>query len=117
MSIDQLLTKDSKTVFSYRNTAGAFDPDEWRRKYVGLGVSPTASNELTKGAFDPDEIKVLVTAFEEALQELHLVNRNDAAATLIAKRIMALAQQGECDPNHLRDEAIRIYRAWLSLFD
>ena len=54
-------------------------------------------------AFDPDDIKVLVTAFEGALQKLGLVNRKDSATTLIAKRIISLAQQGERDPIRLRD--------------
>ena len=62
---------------------------------------------LEKDAFGPAEIKVLVTAFEEALQELRLVNRNDPAVTLVAKRIIALAQQGERDPIRLREGAVK----------
>jgi len=54
-------------------------------------------------AFDPDDIKVLVTAFEGALQKLQLVDRKDPSTTLVAKRIIALAQQGERDPIRLRD--------------
>jgi hypothetical protein len=54
-------------------------------------------------AFDPDDIKVLVTAFEGALQKLGLVQRTDLTTTLVAKRIISLAQQGERDPIRLRD--------------
>jgi hypothetical protein len=54
-------------------------------------------------AFDPDDIKVLVTAFEGALQKLGLVQRTDPTTTLVAKRIISLAQQGERDPIRLRD--------------
>jgi hypothetical protein len=51
-----------------------------------------AINEfLTKGEFAPDDIKVLVTAFEGALQHLRLVNRKDPATSLVAERIIALA--------------------------
>ena len=53
--------------------------------------------------FDPDDIKVLVTAFEGALQKLGLVQRTDAVTLSVAKRIMALAEQGERDPIRLRD--------------
>lgn len=56
-------------------------------------------------AFGPDEIKVLVTAFDEALQQLGLVNRNDPATLRIAQRIIALAQHGERDPVRLREGA------------
>jgi hypothetical protein len=57
--------------------------------------------------FGPDEITVLVTAFHEALQQLGLVNRNDPVTLRIAKRIIALAQDGERDPIRLRDGAIQ----------
>jgi hypothetical protein len=53
--------------------------------------------------FDPDDIKVLVTAFEAALQKLQLVDRTGPTTILVAKRIIALAQQGERDPIRLRD--------------
>jgi hypothetical protein len=62
---------------------------------------------LTRSAFDPDDIKVLVTAFEGALQKLGLVQRTDAATLSVAKRIIALAQQGERDPIRLRDAACK----------
>jgi hypothetical protein len=53
---------------------------------------------LNQQAFGPDEIKVLSTAFEEALRELRVVDRTDPATQLVAKRIIELAQQGERDP-------------------
>ena len=58
-------------------------------------------------SFGPEELKVLVTAFEEALQQLGL-DRNDPAALSIAKQIIALAQQGERDPVRLREGAIKV---------
>src|SRR5690349_9907877 len=60
-----------------------------------------------KEAFTPDEVTVLVTAFEEALKELRLVNREDPAVHLVAKRIIALAQKGERDPIRLREAACK----------
>jgi hypothetical protein len=61
---------------------------------------------VPQGAFTPVEINVLVTAFEGALKELQLVDRTDPAATTLAKRIIALAQQGERDPVRLRERAM-----------
>jgi hypothetical protein len=64
-------------------------------------------NDLAKQhAFTPDEIKLLVTAFEDALRELQLKDRSDPATLLVAKRIIELAKQGERDPIRLRDGAV-----------
>jgi hypothetical protein len=62
---------------------------------------------LKQQSFGPDEIKVLSTAFEEALRELRLVDRTDPATQLVAKRIIELAQQGERDPIRLREGAVK----------
>jgi hypothetical protein len=43
---------------------------------------------------------------EEALRDLRLVDRNDPATLLVAKRIIQLAQQGERDPIRLREGAV-----------
>ncbi len=58
-------------------------------------------------AFDPDEIAVMVTAFEDALRELGLVDREDPATTIVAKRIIELAKQGERDPARLCEGAVK----------
>jgi hypothetical protein len=45
-------------------------------------------------AFGPDEIAVLVAAFEEALQELGLTDREDPATLMVAERIIKAANKG-----------------------
>ena len=60
-----------------------------------------------QSSFGPEEVKVLLRAFEEALRELRLVERTDPATLLVAKRIIALAQQGERDPIRLREGAVK----------
>jgi hypothetical protein len=45
---------------------------------------------------------LLVTAYEGALLDLGLVDREDFAAILVAKRIIELAKLGERDPARLR---------------
>ena len=62
---------------------------------------------LERSAFGPDEIEVLASAFEAALRELNLADRTDPATTLVAKRIIELAQQGERDPDRLREGAVK----------
>jgi hypothetical protein len=50
---------------------------------------------------------MIVTAFEDTLRALRLVDRKDPTTTAVAKRIIALAQEGERDPIRLREGAMR----------
>jgi len=69
----------------------------------GMPIRPL----LQQHSFGPDEVNILVRAFEEALQELRLVDRNDPIANLVAKRLIELAQSGERDPVQLREGAVK----------
>lgn len=62
---------------------------------------------LQKDAFGPNEIRVLVSAFEDTLRELQLVDRTDPIVEIVAKKIIELAQEGELDPVRLREQAVR----------
>jgi hypothetical protein len=66
--------------------------------------------ERDQEAFGPDTIAVLAAALEDALRQLQLVDRNDPAATMVAKRIIELARRGERDPIRLRDQAVQSFR-------
>jgi hypothetical protein len=57
--------------------------------------------------FGPDEIAVMVTAFEEALRELRLTDREDPATLMVAHRIIEAAKQGERDRARLRDAGMK----------
>jgi hypothetical protein len=72
-----------------------------------FGSRPAIYRLLKNHAFGPDEIKVLTTAYEEALRTLRLENRADPATEMIAKKIIEFAQRGERDPVRLREQAIR----------
>jgi hypothetical protein len=63
-----------------------------------------------KTAFDPEEIHTIVAAFEDVLCELRLTDRNSPAVEVVAKRIIALARQGENDPGNLRDLVLKSIR-------
>jgi hypothetical protein len=62
-------------------------------------------------SFGPSEIEVLVKAFEDALRELQLNDRDDPVTLTVAKRIIELANQGERDPVRLRDRALESLRS------
>ena len=53
-------------------------------------------------AFGPEDIKIFTTVFDDVLSTLHL-DRDDPATVTVAKRIIALANQGERDPARLRE--------------
>jgi hypothetical protein len=57
-------------------------------------------------AFGRDEIKVLTAVYEETLHTLRRENRSDPTTEIVAKKIIELAQRGECDPVRLRERAI-----------
>jgi hypothetical protein len=61
-------------------------------------------------SFDPDEIAILASAYENALRELRLINREDPATLTVAHRIIDLAKQGERNPARLRDAAVEALR-------
>ena len=52
-------------------------------------------------AFDPDDVTRLTVAYHAVLSQLGLVDKEDAATLLVAKRIIDLASQGERDPERL----------------
>ena len=68
------------------------------------------SRDQEQEIFEPNTIAALAAALKETLHQLRLVDRNDPAVTIIAKRIIELARQGERDPIRLRDEVIQSLR-------
>ena len=52
-------------------------------------------------AFDPETVKALCDAYDRACKSLHDAGRPDVVNEVIAQRIIALAKQGERDPDKL----------------
>ena len=85
-------------------------PSRLRRrvKYGWVPIyMPIQQLHTQQSSFGPEEVKVLVGAFEEALRELRLMDREDPATLWVAKRIIELAQGGERDPIRLREGAVK----------
>jgi hypothetical protein len=62
------------------------------------------------GAFSPEDVETLAAAFEAALGNLGLVDRNDPATALLAQVVIRLAKEGERDPKRLAEKAIGVVR-------
>jgi hypothetical protein len=62
------------------------------------------------GVFTPEDIAVITTAFEDTLNALGLVNRQDPVVTIVAKRMLELANGGQRDPILRRDAVLKSLR-------
>lgn len=61
---------------------------------------------IADGNFDPDAIEAMTTAYERALSDLRLVDRNDPLTELIAKSIVGVTGMGERDPDKIKQRAL-----------
>jgi hypothetical protein len=63
---------------------------------------------LQRHVFEPDDVHLLALVYEDVLKALGLVDRNDPATELIAKRLIEVAKAGERDPQCLKDLTIEV---------
>jgi hypothetical protein len=61
---------------------------------------------IANGSFGPDEIEVMTAAYEGALIDLGLSNRDDPITELIAKSIVNVTGTGVRDPVLIKERAI-----------
>jgi hypothetical protein len=61
---------------------------------------------IANGSFGPDEIEVMTAAYEGALIDLCVSNRDDPITELIAKSIVNVTATGERDPVRVKERAI-----------
>jgi len=62
-----------------------------------------------QGVFTPEEIIVLGNVFEDVLQTLGLVDRNDPLAEMIAKKVVEFATAGIREPDRLKAVTIQAF--------
>jgi hypothetical protein len=61
---------------------------------------------IASGTFGPEEIKAMAAAYEGALVDLQLMDRNDPLTELIAKAIVNVTATGERDPENIKERAL-----------
>ena len=66
---------------------------------------------LQSQAFDPEQITMLGTVFEDVLRELQLTDRTDPLATIIAHKVITVAQIGERNPQRIRERILQSMNA------
>jgi hypothetical protein len=67
--------------------------------------------ELRFEAFDPQDVEAISLAFEDALNELGLIDRTDPVVVVIAKRTIEFAKKGELDRFRLRELVVKSFRS------
>jgi hypothetical protein len=61
---------------------------------------------IANGSFGPEEIKAMTAAYEAALLDLGLVDRDDPLTEIVATAIVSIASMGERDPVAVKDRAL-----------
>jgi hypothetical protein len=61
---------------------------------------------VANGSFGPDEIEVMKTAYEAALIDVGVTDRDDPITELIAKSIVNVTASGERDPKQVMERAL-----------
>jgi hypothetical protein len=73
----------------------------FRRRLSAGGHSVIARRILEGASYDPETVQILCTAYDRAKKELHDKGQPEIVKEIIARRILALAEQGERDPERL----------------
>ena len=61
---------------------------------------------IANGSFGPDEIDAMTAAYEGALLDLRLTDRDDPVTELIANAIISVTGTGERDPVRIKERAL-----------
>jgi hypothetical protein len=61
---------------------------------------------IANGSFGPDEIEVMKTAYEAALIDVGITDRNDPITELTAKAIVNVTASGERNPKEVMERAL-----------
>ena len=61
---------------------------------------------IANGTFGPAEIKAMTAAYEAALLDLGLLDRDDPITEIVASAIVGITSMGERDPTTIKDRAL-----------
>jgi hypothetical protein len=61
---------------------------------------------IANGSFGPGEVKAMTAAYEAALLDLGLVDRDDPITEIVATAIVNITSMGERDPATVKDRAL-----------
>jgi hypothetical protein len=62
---------------------------------------------IAKGSFEPAEVSAMTSAYEAALVDLGLSDRDDPITEIVAAAIVSITSMGERDPATIKDRALK----------
>lgn len=62
---------------------------------------------IANGLFGPKETEVMTAAYEAALLDLGLVDRDDPITEVVARAIVSVTSRGERDPTTIKNRALK----------
>ena len=65
---------------------------------------------IASGSYGPDDINAMTAAYESALVEIGLVDRDDPLTEMLAKSILTVTPTGERDPEKIKERALHALR-------
>lgn len=77
-------------------------PERTQRGYKAMAIYRLIAN----GSFEPNVIEAMTAAYEGALSDLEMTDRNDPFTELIAKAIINVTATGERDPEKIKGRAL-----------
>jgi len=60
-------------------------------------------------AFEPEHIRIMCNVFEDVLRTIGGVNRQEPLAERVAKKVIELAQSGDCDCLRLKELTLQAF--------
>ena len=78
----------------------------WRTLPVGVVTAVAIYKLISNGSFGPDEIEVVKAAYEAAVVDVGVTDRDDPITELIAKSIVNVTASGERDPKQVMERAL-----------
>ena len=65
---------------------------------------------IASSSYGPDDINAMTAAYESALVEIGMVDRDDPLTEMLAKSILTVTATGECDPEKIKERALHALR-------
>ena len=66
---------------------------------------------IANNSFGPEEIKAMTAAYEAALLDLGLIDRDDPITEIVASAIVSITSMGERDPETIKKRALNVLGA------
>jgi hypothetical protein len=106
--------RQAKPNVPFSATTSGLEPVINRSKMIppgGWGGAVPIYRLLENEPFEPEHVALMGNVFDDVLQTLGLIDREDPITKLIAMKVIELAQTGERDPARLKQLTLEAFQA------